>query len=414
MTQDLYIRFAIALGLGLLIGMERERVDKNQGGVRTFTLLAMFGALSALLASAYGAWVVVVGLLSVTVLTVVSNLIESRKKEEPGTGITTEIAALLTFSLSAYLMVGDKSLAVIAAGIMALLLHFKDPMHSFIDRISKEEFRSIMQFVLISLVILPVLPNKAYDPFEVLNPFKIWLMVVLIVGIGLVAFIAYRIFSAKAGTLLGGLLGGIISSTATTISSARDSKDSPKRATAAALIIMIATAVSIVRILVEVFAVANEFFWSVLQPFTVLLAVFLILTFILYRKRTDEIVELDEPENPARLKPAIIFGLLYAVILLAVAASREYFGNSGLYIVAGLSGLTDVDAITLSTSHLMNKGEVDPGTGWRLIMVATLSNTLFKGGAVAVLGSPSLLKRIAILYGIAIAAGTVIIFVWPS
>lgn len=176
---------------------------------------------------------------------------------------------------------------------------------------------------------------------------------------------------------------------------------------------MIATAVSIVRILIEVFAVASPFFITILAPFSVLLAVFLVLTYILYRKKSEEIVDGKDSRNPAQLKPAIIFGLLYAVILFVVAFTREKFGESGLYVVAVLSGLTDVDAITLSTAHLMNKESISVDTGWRLIMVAALANTLFKAGAVAFLGGMALLKRAAVLYGIAILSGIAIILLWP-
>ncbi len=346
-----------------------------------------------------------------------ANWLETKKDPQHGAGITSEIAALLVFGISAYLMHGEKEVAVVSAGVIALLLHYKDPLHSFVGKLSEGDLHAIMQFVLISLVILPVLPNETYDPYGVLNPFKIWLMVVLIVGIGLFGYVAFKLFSAKAGTLLGGILGGIlggmISSTATTISAARDTKNSPSRATAAALIIMIATAVSIVRVLLEVFAVANSFFLTVVGPFAVLLGVFLVLTFVLYRKKSDELVSREEPGNPAQLKPAIIFGLLYAVILFAVAATREQFGESGLYVVAVLSGLTDVDAITLSTAQMMNKDRIGVDTGWRLIMVAILANTLFKGGVVAFLGGRALLKRIVLLYGIAILSGIAIIFLWP-
>ena len=413
MPPDIYIRLGIALGLGLLIGLQRERVDKNPGGIRTFSLIAIFGAISALLAEAYGEWVLAATTLGLTALIAVSNYLALKKDAEHGTGITTEIAALLTFGICAYLMHGDKSVAVVCAGVIALLLHYKDPLHNFVGKMSKSDVHAIMQFVLISLVILPILPNKPYDPFEVINPFKIWLMVVLIVGIGLFGYVAYKLFSARAGTILGGILGGLISSTATTISSARDTRKSPSRASAAAMIIMIATAISIIRVLFEVFAVANDYFLTIAKPFAVLLGVFVVLTLILFYKRSDEIVELDDPGNPAQLKPAIIFGLLYAVVLLVVAATREYIGEEGLYVVAVLSGLTDVDAITLSTANLLNKEQLDVGTGWRVIMIAALANTLFKAGAVAVLGAPALLKRIAVLYGIAIAAGVALIFLWP-
>ena len=413
MPLDLYLRIGIALGIGLLVGAQRERVDKVPGGIRTFALTALLGSFSALLADTFGQWLLAAAFVSLAGLIMVANLMETKKNPEHGTGITSEIAAMLVFGISAYLVHGEKGVAVVFAGVTALLLHYKDPMHSFIGKMDKGDLHAIMQFVLISLVILPVLPNRTYDPYEVLNPFKIWLMVVLIVGIGLFGYIAFKMFSAKAGTLLGGVLGGLISSTATTITAARDTKGSPTHATAAALIIMIATAISILRILLVVFAVANSFFLTIAAPFAVLLGVFLILTFILYRKKSGEIVSRDEPRNPAQLKPAILFGLLYAVILFVVAATREKFGESGLYVVAVLSGLTDVDAITLSTAQMMNKGRIEVETGWRLIMAATLANTLFKGGVVAFLGDSALLKRIAVLYGIAIVSGIGIIFLWP-
>ena len=338
MPLDLYIRIGIALGIGLLVGAQREKVDKAPGGIRTFALIAMFGSFSALLADEFGQWLLAAGFLALTGLVVMANWLETKKDPEHGAGITSEIAALLVFGVSAYLMHGEKEIAVVSAGVIALLLHYKDPLHAFVGKLSEGDLKAIMQFVLISLVILPVLPNQTYDPYDVINPFKIWLMVVLIVGIGLFGYVAFKLFSAKAGTLLGGVLGGMISSTATTISAARDAKGSPSRATAAALIIMIATAVSIVRVLLEVFAVANPFFLKILAPFSVLLGVFLVLTFLLYRKKSEEIAGRTDPGNPAQLKPAIIFGLLYAVILFIVAFTQEKFGESGLYVVAVLSG----------------------------------------------------------------------------
>ncbi len=413
MPLDLYTRIGIALGIGLLMGVQREKVDKAPGGIRTFALIALFGSFSALLADEFGQWLLPAAFLSLTGLIVMANWLETKKDPEYGAGITSEIAALLVFGISAYLIHGQKEVAVVSAGVIALLLHYKDPLHAFVGKMSEGDLKAIMQFVLISLVILPVLPNETYDPYDVLNPFKIWLMVVLIVGISLFGYVAFKLFSAKAGTLLGGILGGMVSSTATTISAARDAKDSPSRATAAALIIMIATAVSIVRVLLEVFTVANPFFFRIVAPFSVLLGVFLILTFILYRRKSEEIVGKAAPGNPAQLKPALIFGLLYAVVLFVVAFTREKFGESGLYVVAVLSGLTDVDAITLSTAQMMNKDRVGVDTGWRLIMVATLANTLFKGGAVAFLGGKALLKRIVVLYGIAILSGIAIILLWP-
>ncbi len=250
MPLDLYLRIGIALGIGLLVGAQREKVDKAPGGIRTFALLALFGSFSALLADEFGQWLLASAFLAVTGLIILANWLETRKDPDHGAGITSEMAALLVFGISAYLVHGEKELAVVSAGVVALLLHYKDPMHAFVGKLSEGDLKAIMRFVLISSVILPVLPNETYDPYGVLNPFKIWLMVVFIVGIGLFGYVAYKLFSAKAGTILGGVLGGMVSSTATTISAAREAKSSPSRATAAALVIMIATAVSIVRILV--------------------------------------------------------------------------------------------------------------------------------------------------------------------
>lgn len=414
MPTDLYIRLGIALGLGLLIGLQRERVDKHPGGIRTFALIALFGAISALLGDAYGEWVMAACFLGLCAIIAVANYLAFKKDPQHGVGITTEVAALLTFAIAAYLMHGDKSAAVVCAGVTALLLHYKHPLHQFVGHMSQGELHSIMQFVLISLVILPILPNQTYDPFEVLNPFKIWLMVVLIVGIGLFGYVAFKLFSGRAGTLLGGVLGGLVSSTATTISSSRDTKRKPKQATAAALTIMLATAISYLRVLFEVFTVANDSFIEILKPFSVLIGVFLLLTFILYRRHSGDLLTLNEPDNPARLKTALVFGFFYALILLAVAATREYFGESGLYYVAALSGFTKIDAITLSTAHMLNRDQIDVSLGWRLIMTAALTNTLFKCGIVAALGAPALLKRIAVLCGIAILSGIALILCWPS
>ncbi len=415
MPVDILVRLGIALGLGLLIGLQRESTQSREiAGIRTFALIALSGAVAGLLAPLYGAWLLAAGVLALAILLGVANILLARDSAgRHDAGLTTEVAAVLVFLISAYLMQGEMEVAVVTGGITAVLLHVKSVLHGWVSHLGKEDLKAMMQFVLITLVILPVLPDDDYGPFAVLNPREIWLMVVLIVGIGLFAYLAYHLFSAKAGTLLGGLLGGLISSTATTVSSSRAAKGQPERATPAALVILIATAVSVVRILVEMFAVARGHFMAMVWPFIVLLAVFGALSAMLYFSRSDEVVEVDPPENPAELKPALVFGALYALVLLAVAAGRHYFGDSGMYVVAVISGLTDVDAITLSTAQLVSAGNLDPSSAWRVVMVGAVSNTVFKGGIVAVLGGAALFKRIAVLYGIAVLAGLALVVFWP-
>jgi uncharacterized membrane protein (DUF4010 family) len=323
------------------------------------------------------------------------------------------VAALLVYVLAAYLMEGSLAIGVVVGGAAVVLLHLKAALHGWVRRLEPRDLRAVMQLVLIALVILPVLPDEPYGPFQVLNPRKIWLMVVLIVGIGLFGYLLYRLLSPKTGTVLGGLLGGVISSTATTVSSSRATKNQPGGATPAALVIMIATVVSICRIIVEIVAVAPGHFLEMMFPFAAFLGVVAVITAVLYFLRSGEIAETSAPEDPALLKPALVFAALYALVLLGVAAGRHHFGDSGMYVIAVISGLTDVDAITLSTSHLVSQGNLPADTGWRVIMVGAVSNTLFKGGIVALLGSRALLARIAVLYGIAVIAGVLLVVLWP-
>ncbi|NNE92810.1 MAG: MgtC/SapB family protein [Verrucomicrobiales bacterium] len=417
MTPDDYLRAGLALLIGLLIGMQRERANEAPAGLRTFALIGLAGFLSGLLAEQFNGWIVVAGVIFLAAVFSVGNFIVHRNGADHHTGgITSEIAALIVYGIGVYLANDqtERSFAVLVAGVTALLLYYKKPMHEFVRGLGGEDVRAIMQFVLITLVILPVLPNQTYGPYDVVNPFNAWLMVVLIVGIGLAGFLVYRIAGSKVGTILSGLLGGMVSSTATSVSASRFAQGNSDRASAAALIIMIATTVSIGRILIELVAVNREDILQTGPPLLVFLLVFAILSFFLYRTRSNEMVELDPPKNPAQLKPAIIFGVLYVLILLAVAATKEEFGQSGLYVVAVISGLTDVDAITLSTAKLMSGDSLDVATGWRVILIAAIANTVFKGAIVGVVGDRHVFKRIATFYGISIIAGLLILFLWPE
>lgn len=416
MLPDLYLRLGLSLAIGLLIGLQRERVKEGPAGIRTFALISLSGFVVGILAAQFDGWIIAAAILFLAIMIGIGNFLASRKKEDYGTGTTTEISALLVFSIGAYLAhpEGSSSLAVVIAGITALLLYYKQPMHHFVQRMDAEDLRAIMQFVLISAVILPVLPNQTFGPYEVLNPFKTWLMVVLIVGIGLAGYIAYQFAGSRVGTLLSGVLGGLISSTATTVSAARDAGKQRSHVIAATLIIMIASVLSLVRVLIEIAAVTPANFAATAPPISLFLAVFVLLTFLIYRGKSAEIVHLDPPQNPAELSPAIIFGILYAVILLGIAAAKEHLGQTGLYVVAVFSGLTDMDAITLSTSELMSNDSLDTATGWRVILLAAMSNLAFKAGIVGVVGHRALLKRVALFYGIALLAGTAIFFLWPG
>lgn len=413
-------KLGISLGLGLLVGLQRERVDSRLAGFRTFPLVTVLGTVSALLAADFGGWVVAAAWVGLAGLIVAGNFLLAHA-EAPDPGQTTEVALLLMFAVGAYLAVGSAAVAVALGGGTAVLLHLKSQMHGLAERMGDRDFRAIIQFVLLSLVILPVLPDRTYGPYDVLNPRQVWWMVVLIVAISLGGYVATKLLSGSKGTALAGVLGGFVSSTATTVSFSRRSREEGRDTgegtgpvtRAAAVVILLAAAVVYVRVLVEVAVVARGAFLTMVPPLAVLLAVALGVAIVFWFGVRRESTEVPEPGNPTELRSALIFGGLYALVLLAVAAAKEHWAESGLWVVSILSGLTDMDAITLSTSRLVGAGRLDPDLGWRLILVASLSNLVFKGAMVAALGSRKLAVRVAGLFALLLVAGGLLLLLWP-
>ncbi len=410
--STLFTHLAIALGLGLLVGLQREHAASQLAGIRTFPLVTILGVVCAMLAQSFGGWVIAAGLIAVAGLIVVGNITEFRAG--PGDpGLTTEIAMLLMYGVGAYVVVGPAAIAIAIGAGAAVLLQYKGELHGIARKLGDEDLRAIMQFVLISLVILPVLPNQTYGPYAVLNPREIWWMVVLIVGLSLAGYIAYKFFGEHAGLLLGGILGGVISSTATTVSYAGRTARDPASSRLASIVIMIASTVVFARVMIEIAIVQVSFLSMVWPPFAVLLFVFIAMSGILWLKGRDEQHSMPAQENPSELRAALVFGLLYAIVLLAVAAAKMHFGDRGLYVVAAFSGLTDVDAITLSTSQLVGTERLDPEHGWRIIVIALMSNVFFKGATIAAIGHKELLSRVIWCYGIGLVSGILLVLLWP-
>ncbi len=408
----LFRQLGIALGLGLLVGLQREHSDSALAGIRTFSLVTLFGALSALLAQSFGGWIVAAGFVAVAAIIVIGNVAKLRNGQaDPG--LTTEIAMLLMYGVGAYVVVGHEAIAIAVGAGAAVLLQYKGQLHGISNKLGDEDLRAIMQFALISLVILPVLPDKTYGPYLVLNPRQIWWMVVLIVGLSLAGYIAYKFFGERAGVLLGGTLGGVISSTATTVSYSRRAASAPETSRLAAIVIMTASTVVFARVLIEIAVVAPNFLINATPPIAAMLILFVIFSAVAWFRGRDEQTSMPEQHNPSELKTAFVFALIYAIVLVAVAAAKDRFGSRGLYVVAGLSGLTDVDAITLSTAQLVNAGTLDADQGWRIILVALMSNILFKGATVAMIGHRFVFSKIVWYYAASIAAGLLLILLWP-
>lgn len=412
-TLDVFKAIGMSLGLGLLVGLQREHVESQVAGIRTFALVSLLGTLMALLSVPYGGWLVAVGALCVAALLFVANFAKMQRGVS-GPGLTTEIAAMLMYGVGAYLVLGDTEVAVLVGGIVAVLLQFKQPMHSFVSRMGADDIRVIMQFVLLALVILPVLPNQSYGPFQAFNPHETWLMVVLIVGLSVAGYIIYKFFGQNAGTVFSGFLGGLVSSTATTVSYARRAGQQREAAAQAALVIAIASAIAVGRVMVEVAVAAAPIFRYLAPPLAVMFLWMLALSFVIYRFDGGNHEDLPVPKNPAELKTAVVFGALYALIKLTVAATQHYLGDTALYAVAAFSGLTDVDAITLSTAKLVEEQRLPPSLGWQLILTALLANLAFKGGIAVALGGRRLARRTSLVFAAAMIGGILILWCWPS
>jgi uncharacterized membrane protein (DUF4010 family) len=410
---DPFINLTIALGLGLLVGLERETAASQLGGLRTFPLVTVLGFMCALLMPQAGGWLLAAALVAVALLIVIGNYVLVHSHGERG-GITTEAALLVMLMVGALLATGAREIAIAVGGGTAVLLQAKSRLKGVTARLGHDDVTAIMRFALIALVILPALPNRPFGPFDVLNLYEIWMIVVLIVGISLAGYIVYKFFGQNAGVVVGGILGGVISSTATTVSYAKRTKGENSGTGVAAVVIVVASSVVLIRVLIEIAVVAPRFLAPAAPPLLIILAVMAAASWLTWRRLRNSEDEMPEQENPTELRAALVFALLYALVLLAVAWARQRFGAAGLYTVSALAGLTDVDAITLSTAKLVSLGHVDGAQGWRLIAIANISNLVFKVGVVAFLGSRQLLGMIAVAYTSAALVSAALIAFWPA
>jgi uncharacterized membrane protein (DUF4010 family) len=316
------------------------------------------------------------------------------------------------YLIGALVVVGPREVAIVGGATTAVLLHLREELHTWVDRLSDRDVRAIMQFVLISLVILPILPDETLGPYAVVNPRQVWWMVVLIVGLNLMGYAAFRLMGATAGTALAGVLGGVISSTATTASYARQTRDQVGKDATAVVVVWIASGIVFLRVLLEISAVSPALLSTAAGPIGVMLTVFILVTGLVWRTAKASSPTPLEPTNPTELKTAILFGALYAVVLLVVAAGQDLMGDVGLYAAAAVSGLTDVDAITLSTARLVSTERLSPDIGWRLVMIAVLSNLVFKLGLAGALGSKAFARRLGGMGAFAIATGVLLLIFW--
>lgn len=392
-----------SLGIGLLIGLERERNPASRAGLRTSGLVAVFGAVSALLSERTGSpWIIAAGLLAVGIM-MIAAYHSHPDERDPGT--TSVVALLLCFSYGAMVWLGFRSQAVMLAVLTTALLYFKPELQTLSKSLNRRDILSMLQFGVLSLVILPILPNEDMGPYGALNPAQIWWMVVLISGVSLAGYAALRYFGQRHGAPLLGVLGGLASSTATTLVFSRHARNQPAIAGLALAIILIANLVLLVRLAMITGIVQPSLLPDLLPVLGGGLLAGGGMVAWTWRKLGAEKTLPDlELRNPTEIRTALTFGILYAAVLLFSAALSDYAGNKGLYVVALISGLTDVDAISLSSLRLYGMEKLSAGETVTAILIAILSNLVFKFGVVAMIGGRALI--VSTMAGFAgIAAG---------
>lgn len=399
-------QFLTSLAIGLLIGLERERNPSAKAGLRTFALVAVFGTLMALLSDKIGSpWMVVAGVAAVAGTIIAAYLNSPPDEEDADPGTTTVVALLLSYGLGVMIWFGLSKLAVMLAIGITTLLYFKPELRGFTQRLARRDLVAVLQFSVLTFIVLPILPDQNYGPYDAFNPYQAWLMVVLISGISLAGYAALHVVGARYGAPLLGFFGGLVSSTATTMIYAKHGKANQAMINLAASVIVIASMVVLLRLLVVSSIVAYGAIPTLLPVFAGGLLAGLVAAVFAWRK-TIKGTELYIPEtsNPAELHTAIGFGLLYVIVLLGSAWMADLAGSQGLYAVALVSGLTDVDAITLSSLRLFNLGQLNEQQTVTAITIAFLSNVAFKFGMVVFIGGWALARQVAIGFG-AIACG---------
>ena len=394
---ELFYRFATALAIGFLIGLQREhaagqpREESFFAGVRTFPLLALTGSGAALLAAESGSpWPLAAAIVLAGVLIVAAYVGTSRKGHH---GITTETAAMLTVVIGALCYHGQLGIAVALAVAVMALLSLKGELHMLAGKVTREDLVATLKFGVITAVILPVLPNRSLGapPFDVLNPYKVWLMVVLISGLGFLGYLLIKIVGPSRGIGITGFLGGLVSSTAVTLTFAERSRRQQDLARVFAVAITVAWTTMFFRVIVEVAIVNRALLGHVWVPMAAAGGAGLGYALFLYLRQRGTEDETMEFKNPFELGPALTFGLLYGIILLVSRLAQIWLGNRGVYLSAVLAGLTDVDAITLSMAELSQPGGgLDLDVAAQAVSLAAVSNTAVKGGLILASGGAAL------------------------
>ncbi len=373
-------------------------------GMRTFAALSLLGYITAVLAEQWP-WVAPVGLGAATTLIVAMYL----RDREQGLGITTELAGVATTGLG-LMCRAHPHLAAVLAIVLAVVLASKRSTHALVRKVRRVELTDTLKFLVVVLIVLPLLPNRALDPYEAFNPYKVGLLVVLISGIGFAGYFLTRFLGAKKGIGLTGFIGGLTSSTAVTAAMAQQAKEAPQLSAICAFSTVAANATMFVRVLVVVALLDRPLFlqlvWSVGGMALAAAAATVLLWFTADKQKGEGGASTEVPlKNPFSVGPAVKFAAFFVFILFLLKLAKLHLGDSGLYIASLVSGLADVDAITLSVSEQVGDGELVPKVGAIAITIAVISNSATKTGIAISTGGWRFGRIVAAALGAATVVG---------
>lgn len=379
----LFSSFAVALLVGALVGVERERYRLIHGevpaGLRSFTLLSLLGALAAFLGGLPGGgFVFPIAFLGVVALLAIGGAAEPHEGPGSTAGLTTRLAGVVVFLLGAAVISGERELAVAIAIVVTTVLALESWLHDVVRRLSTAEAMASLQLLIATFIVLPLLPAEAIDPWDAIRPYGLWWLVILVASMSLVGYVGVRLLGGQRGFLVAGLFGGLVSSTAVSLSLSRQSQDQPDWSRALAGGVLLSWATMVVRVLVEVAVVERSLLpWLLAPGLGFLLPALAAVALLTRRNETAAAPDLGLA-NPFSLLSAAKVGAAFAVVLLVVRLTQVYLPPSSVHLVAALAGLTDVDAITLSLAGEVRDGRLAHGTATTALLLAGASNTLVK------------------------------------
>ena len=410
MDSEALSRLTVSLAIGLLVGLERgwqtrdAEDNRRAAGFRTFALSGFLGGVTGLIALQTGASIIGWVFLGYAAAFAAFHWLEARNQGHAS--VTSVVAGMLTFLLGTMAVVGDLQLAIACAIGMTVLLALREPLHRWIDSLSWQEIRAVLTLLAMSFLLLPLLPNRPVDPWKTINPYQIWLLAILIATISFSGYVAVKIFGNRLGVFMAAVAGGLASSTATTLALAKLAREHPSSSGLLSAGILIAGVVMMLRAGAIAIALNGELFLPLIPALATAAAVLGIGAAILWFRNIEREAPELQVSNPLAVGTAIKLAVLLAAVMLAAELVRRTFGGVGILVVAALSGIADVDAVTISIAR-MDGGDVDLNTAARAIMTAIAINTVSKAIMASWVGS----KKVGLLVGgisaVALAVGLV-------